>query len=270
MHFLKFPLAIAFKYEYYSDMRHILTGALIAIFSLFVAAAPSLSFAVNQGPRIKVRDGQSTNWSGYASMTNLQNPQPGSVSDVQGHWIVPTLTCDQNTTYSSAWVGIDGYSNSTVEQTGTEHDCINGSSSYYAWYEMYPKMSHRIPLTIHQGDEMFGEVHYAGGNNFVLTLRDVTTNLTYSTTQKAHANRQSAEWIVEAPSGGGVLPLADFGTLDLNSSQATINGHTGPVSDLAWQNDAITMTDSTGTIIKAQPSSLTNGGYNFSVVWHHN
>lgn len=246
-------------------MRHffnVLMGAVL-FFTITTSAQ-----AINHGPRIRVRDGASTNWSGYASLTNLNNPQPGSVSDVKGNWTVPTLTCNASTTYSSAWVGIDGYSDSTVEQTGTEHDCINGQPSYYAWYEMYPKISRRIPMTIHQGDTIFAEVHYIGSNNFVLTLTD--GNQSYSTTQRSHGNRESAEWIVEAPSSGGVLPLADFNTMNLSNSQATINGHQGPINDTAWQNDQIVMTLPDGVTVKAQPSSLSNGGQDFSVTWEHN
>lgn len=244
----------------------------LAAFSLLFGVQSILAYTPSQlhAPRIKVKNGQSTNWSGYASLTNLNNPQPYSVSDAQGSWTVPALTCTNSSTYSSAWVGIDGYSDGTVEQTGTEHDCINGTPSYYAWYEMYPKMSRRLSMSVHAGDSMFAEVNYNGGNQFVLTLRDNTTGQSFTTTQRGKAQRTSAEWIVEAPWSGGVLPLANFGTLPFINAQATINGHTGPVNDPSWQNDPITMTDSSGNVIKAVPSSLSNGGYNFSVQWYNN
>ena len=71
----------------------------------------------------------SSNWSGYAVATNLSNPQANSVSAVSGSWIVPTVTgSSRGTTYSAVWVGIDGYSDSTVEQIGTEEDVVNGSA----------------------------------------------------------------------------------------------------------------------------------------------
>src|SRR4051812_35832181 len=69
----------------------------------------------------------STNWSGYAAVTNLSSPAPNSVTAVSGSWVVPTVTGSrQGSSYSSAWVGIDGFSDSTVEQIGTEQDVING------------------------------------------------------------------------------------------------------------------------------------------------
>ena len=74
---------------------------------------------------------ESTNWAGYA-VTGA------GVSDVVGTWVVPSLTCSLQTTYVAIWVGIDGYSSSTVEQTGTLAYCYFGTAYYYAWYEFYP------------------------------------------------------------------------------------------------------------------------------------
>ncbi len=220
-------------------------------------------------PRIRNKNGTSTNWSGYAVETDLTNPQNNAVSDVKGSWIVPTLDCTNATsnTYSSAWVGIDGYSDNSVEQIGTEQDCINGKPSYYAWYEMYPKPSFKIKVPVNAGDNISAEVQYAGNNKFILAITNNTANKTFTTTQKAKAQRQSAEWIMEAPWSGGVLPLADFGTIQFSNSYATINGHTGTISDSVWQNDPITMQNSSGSP-KATPSTLSGDGSSFSVLWN--
>ena len=48
-------------------------------------------------------------------------------------------------TASAFWVGLDGYSSTSVEQLGTDSDCVSGKPSYYAWYEMYPNPSVRAP-----------------------------------------------------------------------------------------------------------------------------
>lgn len=220
-------------------------------------------------PRIKYKNGESTNWSGYAVETNLTNPQSNAVSDVTGNWTVPAVTCGGTNTYSSAWVGIDGYSDNSVEQLGTEHDCVNGAPSYYAWYEMYPKPGFRIKLTVSAGDTMSAEVQYAGNHKFNLTIRNITTGKSFTTSQKSNASRESAEWIMEAPWSGGVLPLADFGTINFTNSQATLNGHTGAIDDIAWQNDPITMVNSSG-VPKATPSSLSVAGTSFNVQWDSN
>lgn len=219
-----------------------------------------------------LRHGASTNWSGYAVETNLQSPQSNSVNSVQGKWVIPSVTCSKfKNTYSSVWVGIDGYSDSTVQQTGTEQDCSRGRPSYYAWYEMYPMSSHKVSLTVNPGDIMSASVAFAGNSSYTLTLLDTSNGQSYTTTQLlAGTQRQSAEWVVEAPSSwSGVLPLANFGTAFLSGSGANLNGHSGTISDSSWQNDPITMV-TTGGIPKAIPSALSSDGSSFSVTWYHN
>ncbi len=245
-----------------------------AFLALFIIL-PGLSFALlpaqvssSFAPRIKVKDGTATNWSGYAVQTNLANPQNNAVSDVKGSWVVPQVTCAQANAYSSAWVGIDGYSDGTVEQTGTEQDCSGGNPSYYAWFEMYPKFPFRINMVVHAGDTIKAEVNYVGNNQFRLTLSNSTTGASFSTTQKAKAHRQSAEWIMEAPSSsGGVLPLANFGLVQFSGAAATVNGVTGTINNSLWQNDAITMVNSSGGV-KATPSALSSDGSGFGVTWN--
>jgi hypothetical protein len=53
----------------------------------------------------------------------------GSVTAVHGSWLVPTATCDGRPQNSGAsfWVGIDGYTSATVEQTRTDSDCSKGT-----------------------------------------------------------------------------------------------------------------------------------------------
>ncbi len=74
----------------------------------------------------------STNWSGYAVGADA-----GAVTAVSGSWTVPTVT-GNGTSDSVAWVGIDGFNSSTVEQTGTAMDLVNGHAQYSAWYELFP------------------------------------------------------------------------------------------------------------------------------------
>ena len=74
---------------------------------------------------------ESTNWSGYAATA-------GTYTSVSASWTQPTGTCSRGDQYAAFWVGLDGYSSSTVEQTGSEVDCVGRTAEYYAWYEMYP------------------------------------------------------------------------------------------------------------------------------------
>ncbi|HEX9016344.1 MAG TPA: G1 family glutamic endopeptidase [Chloroflexota bacterium] len=240
----------------------------LAVVAVLVLATTALAFPVvdvTHAPRIPIKESTSRNWSGYGVETNLSNPQSNVVTNVAGSWVVPNVTCTSQSTYSSAWVGIDGYSDRTVEQIGTDQDCSGGSPRYYAWYEMYPKMPVNGILAINAGDSISAGVQYTGGGKYVLTLVNNTSGKSFSTTQyMPNAQRSSAEWIMEAPWSGSILTLANFGTINFSGASATINGHTGSISDSQWQNDPITMVNGLAT---ATPSKLKNGGSAFSVKW---
>jgi hypothetical protein len=221
-------------------------------------------------PHIRNANGTSQNWSGYAVANNLSAPLSGAVSDVKATWTVPAVSAsDSADTFSSVWVGIDGYSDNTVEQTGTEQDWTPDGPVYYAWFEMYPKFGYRIlNFPVEPGDTISAEVRYVGNNQFSLTIANLTKGRSFSTTRRHKARRQSAEWIVEAPYAGGILPLADFGRVALSGCIATLSGHTGSIGDTSWQFDSITMADHDGTV-KARPSGLSRDGSSFSVSWEH-
>src|SRR3989442_400739 len=88
------------------------------------------------------------------------------------HMAPPLSASGSGNTYSSVWVGIDGYQSNSVEQIGTEQDIINGQPVYSAWYEMYPKWSVNLPMTIHAGDSISASVTYVSsfGNKQTFTL----------------------------------------------------------------------------------------------------
>jgi hypothetical protein len=115
------------------------------------------------------------------------------------------------------------------------------------------------------GDALSAEVSTNGRGSFTLTISDSTQQWTFTTNQTSKKARLgSAEWIAEAPSGsGGVLPLADFGTVSLSNCTAngkSISSNPNP--------DEIVMVMSNGTV-KAQPSVLNPSGNGFSVAWKH-
>jgi hypothetical protein len=197
----------------------------------------------------------STNWSGYA-VTG------GRYTSVSSSWTQPAASCS-GTAYSSFWVGLDGDTSNTVEQTGTDADCSGSTPQYYAWYEMYPKFPVNYSNTVKAGDHMSASVTTNGSGSFTLTISDSTQGWSRTTTARLKsAKLASAEVIAEAPSSsGGVLPLANFGTVGF--SAATVNGSVLTSSTPGL--DAITM--KSGTTVKAQPSSMSNGS--FSVAWKH-
>ena len=252
-------------------MRRIVFGVLVAV--ALVPATGSSAAPLGHAPMIRAGgagpQSNSTNWSGYATFATGT-----TFTDVKGSWVQPSATCPtRKRQYSSFWVGIDGYNSSTVEQTGTSADCIGKNRpSYYAWYEMYPSAPVTLSMTITPGDTVSAEVS-ANGTSFTLTITDVTTGATFTTTKTlTSAQKTSAEWVAEAPSSCSftcrVLPLANFGAVNFSGSYTTGNGHTGSINDGAWSNDEIVMVTNHGAV-KAQPSPLSPDGTAFSVTWQH-
>lgn len=215
-----------------------------------------------------------TNWSGYVGMKNLISPKTNSVSFVIGAWTVPLLHPTSNITYSSTWVGIDGFASPTVEQIGTEQDFVNGSQENYAWFEMYPQGAFEIVgFPVNPGNLIEASVKYIGSGYFQLTIENVTHGVSFSVptsyTYAPGALRNSAEWIVEAPSSNsGVLPLADFGNETFIDCKATIGSFSSPIVNNHWQHENIVMETSTG-VIKAFTSSTFGNGQKFMVSWEH-
>jgi hypothetical protein len=170
----------------------------------------------------------SANWSGYAATSGN-----GSFTSVSSSWVEPTGKCSSGNQYSSFWVGLDGYSSSSVEQTGSEVDCSGRTPQYYSWYEMYPAYPVNFSNTVRPGDHFTGSVRYTGGSKFTLKLSDTTEGWSQTVTKHlSGAARSSAEVIVEAPYiAGGYAPLTDFGQVGF--SRSTANGLTlgnfGPV-----------------------------------------
>jgi hypothetical protein len=202
---------------------------------------------------------ESTNWSGYAAVGAA-----GAYKSVSSSWVQPAVSCTSTKTYSAYWVGLDGYSNSALEQTGTEADCIGGKATYDAWWEVLPasESEYTSGAPVKAGDSFTASVTDDGNGEFTMTLTDVG-KWTKSTTHAGSPGYQdsSAEVIAEAPEvGGSIAKLADFGTV--NFTGATAGGT--PLGNLS--PNEITMINSSGTV-RAQPGSISGGS--FSDVWKH-
>jgi hypothetical protein len=196
----------------------------------------------------------SSNWAGYA-VTG------GPFTSASASWKQPAVTCAAGeTSYSAFWVGLDGDTSSTVEQIGTDSDCVNGVPTYYAWYELYPKISAQL-MTISAGDSISASVTTDGSGNFTLTI-SVNGSPTTIQGKVRRASLSSAEVIAEAPSSNhgpnGELGLANFRTVSFTG--ATANGNTLGVQS----PDPITMVQGGTTL--AQPSAISSRG-DFSVDW---
>lgn len=197
----------------------------------------------------------SSNWSGYAATGSS-----GAFTSVSSSWVQPTLTCTSKTTYSSFWVGLDGYSNSALEQTGTEADCIGGKATYGAWWEVLPAAESAYSVTVKAGDSLTASVVDNGNGTFTMKLTDSTEGWSKSTTKSGSSGYQdsSAEVIAEATEvNGSIAKLSNFGTVTFTNSEAdgTSLGSYSPTE--------IVMAGSSDT--KAQPGSISGG--TFSDTW---
>ncbi|WP_043726031.1 G1 family glutamic endopeptidase, partial [Kutzneria sp. 744] len=205
----------------------------------------------------------SNNWSGY-QVTQRANY-------AQGGWTVPTVTApvpgySTRGYYSSTWAGIGGGFNSgtgALIQAGTTQDvAANGATTYYAWYEIVGGVGdtgseRRINnLPVHPGDFVGGVGLYTAAGGAQAGVCNFTINTCVSVPLTSSPPGTTAEWIVEAPYSGGILPIADFHSVTFsNSCWALTFVQGGPCSSIraggaqpitlqqyafgAWQNVAI-------------------------------
>lgn len=211
---------------------------------------------------------QSANWSGYADSESGSD----TVSKVSGSWTIPSVQClprpyQNQDAFLANWVGIDGFSDGTVEQLGTAAQCFEGVLYYYVWYEMYPAGTVEEGTTAcindnvdcpQPGDRVSASVSVtsagSGENNYTLALTDRTRpDESFSTTAQCATDTcadTSGEWIVERPAvaptfGIQILPLADFDRTSFSSGNITSGGTSsniqgfsgGPVYDMSMVDD---------------------------------
>jgi hypothetical protein len=202
------------------------TTAAVLSGSMFLTALAPAAAAVVHHPRIAARPvanagWASSNWSGYA--------KTGTYTSATAAWVVPTIARSTKPTYDSQWVGIDGFNNSNLIQTGTETDYYNGSAHYGAWWEILPAAETVITtITVHPGDHMTASITKGSGSSWTITIKDVTTGKSFTTVKTYSGPGTSAEWIEEAPSvGGRIATLAHYSSPD-TFDPGTVNGGHNP------------------------------------------
>jgi peptidase A4-like protein len=217
-----------------------------------------------------------TIWTGYA-VTGTDFTQ------VQGSWIVTAVDCTKTpNTDSSEWVGIDGWSSNTVEQIGTDADCNGKTPYYYVWYEFYPLNTIVIPdVSIAPGDKFSASVVYEGGNEYTVSITNVTTGQYFTKEVEFKGAdgsgvppRNSAEWIEEMDgnklSDFGVDSFGEFYTgVSGGTDAATDSSTSGAITDFgdAVQESISTRNGTKGSTDTAVPSALASDGASFTVTW---
>jgi hypothetical protein len=208
----------------------------------------------------------SPNWSGYADIAC----STCALRYVSADFTVPHLNPAKSpdNSWASHWVGLDGATNSTVEQVGIDTYVSNGVDYYYAWYEMFPAATQVYSLAASPGDNIQVGVYTVNGT-YSLSLNDTTLGAGFTATATVPTGytgqNKSAEVITEAPSevsGSSLiqLPLADYGQVNYNNATVTSRSgtHGGLGSTSLWNAYAVKMAGSSGATLSA-PSGLLNG-----------
>jgi hypothetical protein len=213
-----------------------------------------------------------SNWSGYA--------ETGSFTGVSGTWIVPQVSATGSATYSSAWIGVDGFKNSDLIQTGTDEDYYNGSAHYDAWWEILPAAETGISTSsypVSPGDQMSAQIwetsatvstgrfrHQSTEHVWQIALADMTQNWQFQISQAYNGPGTSAEWILEAPSVGGRIATlnpytihgpAGAANFDNAGTLSTLGGSSAP----AYKNAGLNYTNDAGAMIQNSVQVSTPG-----------
>jgi hypothetical protein len=241
----------------HTGITHVRPGGKISAFTPGGVMQRSTGALATEHGKKKYQSTTSTNWSGYAVSGGTD-----AYNSVSSSWTEPAANCtDDGEDYAAFWVGLDGYSSDSVEQTGTDSDCDGGSPDYYGWYEMYPADPVYFNNPVEPGDSLSASVVFSGTETYTITLTDNTQGWTQTETEnEAGLDNSSAEVITEAPSSEeGPLPLADFGTVSYSGSQ--VNG-----SSLGGQDPtSITMVGESGDQLDSTSGIDSNG--DFSNTW---
>jgi hypothetical protein len=194
-----------------------------------IRAAGSGPFEASDGINVLY----SSNWSGYAA---LPEPAGQTFTSIVANYNVPSVTCSATPgTFSFHWIGLDGWSDQTVEQDGISANCRGSSPRYNAWYEMYPANS-RWQFKVSPGDAIESSVRYRGHAKYELSLKDVTSGQGFDVIQSCPVSvcaNSSAEAITEAYYyNRHFAGTSDFGDEHYEGAIVTDNaGNTGGIRD---------------------------------------
>jgi hypothetical protein len=206
----------------------------LATRSVTVTAAPASQAAPQSPPApatpappaLTPTTSDSQNWAGYSV-------GGGPFTAVSGTFDVPNIAPSPDETVTSEWVGIDGVSDNSLIQAGAteEYDPTAGTVGFWAWWEIIPDTATPISMTVSAGDRMSVVIAQVSGSSWSISITDLTTGAQFTTTQTYTGPGQSAEWIVEAPTGstgaqetlGSYDPVVSFAGLAATGSETSIS-----------------------------------------------
>lgn len=208
----------------------------------------------------------SFNFGGYVDSSSA-----GTFTAVSTTWVQPATFCSPEQRVTAFWIGLDGWTSTTVEQDGTLAYCFEGKPYYFSWWEMFPAPITVIGSTVRPGDRITASVTVSGGSNYTLSLTDATTPAdsfsTVQTCQPTTCQDSSAEWIIERPAFNiGVGPLSAFSNWNVLKASQTSGGVTGSIS-AGPGTTQVSMVDATATYPLVSVSGLNRAGDSFTERW---
>jgi hypothetical protein len=200
----------------------------------------------------------SSNWSGYA--------ETGTFHSISANWTVPVVNGTRNS-YSAAWVGIDGFKNNSLIQTGTEQDYYSGATHYGAWWTTSANGFLEQTITsgasgcsgpncgvVNAGDQMTASIS-GSGTSWTLILANSSRGWSFTMPVTYNGPGASAEWIMEAPTvGGRVAPISNYSIFPFDSGKVN-NGS----PNLLPANGGELIQGGVVTSIPSAPDSDTDG-----------
>jgi hypothetical protein len=223
-----------------------------------------------------VRTEDTHEWAGYVA-TGGGKP----FTYVAAEFTVAAVNCGvtPHLSWTSQWVGLDGWHGKTVEQVGVKSECGGdrdlppNAAHYYAWWEMYPDPV-RVLEPVNAGDTVEAQVYEISPGEYALSLQDVTKGGGEAgEVEFCHACKNaSAEVISEGYNEDDWKGPADFGRESF--SDISLGEYTdliGNFSSTIWTNIAAIQDQENShgdLVVDADPTPLSAGGTAFSVVWH--
>jgi hypothetical protein len=223
----------------------------------------------------------SPNWAGPVLTGGVYDHATATVT-------VPQAKCSKTFTDSSFWVGLDGFTDGTVEQNGFDVACDAGQAYYLPWIEEYPAppvLLQPAQFSVVPGDKVTVTVTANAGTNAgtdTFTFDNATsgTSFTASATAAQGAQGASAECIAEAPGEGYTgkfTQLTDFGQVDFTQCEAQVASTQGAACNLVTAQGCPTgshlVDDNIGSrkhhVTRVHAATMATGDGGFVVTWHH-
>ncbi|MHB1549356.1 MAG: G1 family glutamic endopeptidase, partial [Acidimicrobiales bacterium] len=210
--------------------------------SIGVSAAPAESPTAVDG---------SSNWSGYVV-------GDGPYTSVTGTFTVTSLASGATTSeYLAEWVGIDGFSNTSLIQAGINEQVDPYNTSEFIiqpWWEILPASETDITtMTVAPGDQVTVTIAELSAGEWSITLKDDTSGASFTTDQTYDGPATSAEWIVEAPTVNNTQTVLAPYSPDVAFTSLGVGGTESSLDEIIMVQSNTTVSD---------PSAMTSVGFN--------